>query len=144
MKTHSLSAKAIQNQWFIVDANGVVLGRLASVLAQRLMGKHKADYSAHLSMGDAIVVINAANIKVTGAKLEDKVYYHHTGYPGGIKEIALKDLLAKDPTEVIRHAVKGMLPKNRLQDVRLGNLKIYAGSEHPHEAQKPTKLEITK
>ncbi len=140
MKTYSPKPADITHQWFLVDARGQTLGRLASNLATILQGKHKAGYAAHMNQGDIVVVINAADIKVTGNKLTDKKYYHHTGYPGGIKEISLEKQLAKDPAWVLQHAVAGMLPKNRLAAERLKNLKVYAGSDHAHGGQTPTNL----
>lgn len=143
MKTYSAKPTDVTRAWELVDAKDQTLGRLATAIATRLMGKHKPSYTAHIDTGDTIVVINAAHIKVTGNKLEDKKYYRHSGYPGGIKEISLADQMQKDPTEVIRHAVKGMLPKNRLTDDRLQRLKIYPETEHAHEAQKPKPLTLT-
>lgn len=142
VKTYSAKPKEITHDWYVVDASDQVLGRLASLIAVYLMGKHKPLFTAHLDCGDNVVVINAAKIRVTGNKLEDKKYYHHSGYPGGIKETNLADLLTRDPAEVIRHAVRGMLPKNRLLDDHLARLKIFAGPEHDHAAQSPKALEI--
>ncbi|HSH31393.1 MAG TPA: 50S ribosomal protein L13 [Candidatus Saccharimonadales bacterium] len=142
MKTYSAKPTDVTRAWHLVDASGQTLGRLATIVAVRLQGKHKPIYTAHIDCGDNVVVINAARIHVTGGKLEDKKYYRHSGYPGGIKEINLADQLAKDPTAVIRHAVGGMLPKNRLAADRLNRLKIYATAEHPHQPQAPQKLEI--
>lgn len=142
LKTYTAKLAEINHDWILIDANGQTLGRLSTLIATRLMGKHKPQYSPHLDMGDNIVVINAAKIAVTGNKLEAKKYYHHSGYPGGIKEINLADQLHKHPTRVLEAAVRGMLPKNRLQDVRMARLKLYATSEHPHDPQKPTKLEV--
>ena len=136
-KTYSPKPRDLTADWYLVDADNQVLGRLASQVAQLLMGKHKSSFAPHLNTGDFVVVTNASKIKVTGNKLTDKQYYHHSGYPGGIKQISLEHQLQKDPAEVIRTAVKGMLPKNRLQDDRLNRLKIYASAEHPHAAQKP-------
>lgn len=144
MKTYSPKAAEISHSWYLVDANGQTLGRLSSKLAHVLQGKHKPSYAAHLNSGDIVVVINAANIKVTGNKLEDKKYYHHSGYPGGIKEASLAEKLAKDPAWVIENAVRGMLPKNRLSDIRMANLKVYAGSDHPHAGQQPVELKLDK
>lgn len=142
MKTFSLKAKQHTSKWILIDASGQTLGRLASDIATRLIGKDKPHYTPHMISGDIVVVVNAARIKVTGNKLEDKVYYRHTGYPGGIREITLKDKLEKDPASVITHAVAGMLPKNKLSAEMLKNLKVFAGSEHSHEPQKPTPVEI--
>ncbi len=144
MKTYSAKPSEVTRDWYEVDARGMTLGRLATEVATRLTGKHKPMYTAHIDCGDNVVVINAAHVAVTGNKLEDKKYYHHSGYPGGIKEISMSDQMTKDPTEVIRHAVAGMLPKNKLTDPRLARLKVYAGNEHPHEPQKPKKLELSK
>lgn len=143
VKTYSAKPKDVLHDWYLIDAAGLTLGRLATVLATYLQGKHKAQYTAHIDCGDNLIVINAAQIKVTGNKLTDKKYYHHSGYPGGIKERSLEDQLKRDPTKVIEAAVKGMLPKNRLQDDRLARLKVYATSEHTHAGQKPTALAIT-
>ncbi len=140
MKTYTPKASEITRDWYIVDAKGQTLGRLASQLATVLQGKHKAAYAPHLDSGDIIVVVNAAQIKVTGNKLEDKKYYHHTGYPGGIKEASLGQKMDQDPAWVLRHAVAGMLPKNRLADERLKNLKIYADNDHAHGGQTPKPL----
>jgi len=135
MKTYSLSADAIEKNWVVVDAAGQTLGRLATQVAGLLMGKHKPSYSPHLDMGDFVVVVNAASVKVTGNKLEDKIYFRHTGYMGGIKETALGDMMRKHPDRVIEKAVKGMLPRNKLSKHMFTHLKVYAGAEHPHEAQ---------
>jgi large subunit ribosomal protein L13 len=142
MKTYLTPVKEIEKKWFVVDAEGKVLGRIASEIASRLRGKHKPTYSTFMDNGDCIVVVNAEKVKLTGKKLQDKMYYHHTGYIGGIKGINAEDLLAKKPTELIFKAVKGMLPKNSLGRTQLKKLKVYAGKEHPHEAQQPEKLEL--
>ncbi len=142
MKTSVLKAKSPDAQWYLIDAKGQTLGRLATQIANILMGKHKPNYTPHINSGDVVVVINSAQIKVSGNKVLDKMYYHHTGYPGGIKGQSLKDKLQKDPNSVIEHAVAGMLPKNKLQAVMLKNLKVYATDEHAHDPQKPTLLEI--
>jgi large subunit ribosomal protein L13 len=141
-KTYSPKPTELTHDWYIVDAEGQTLGRLAAELAGRLMGKHKPQYSPHLDCGDNIVVINADKIAVTGNKLADKKYYRHSGYPGGIKETTLGDLMERKPTAALERAVKGMLPKNRLQDDRLARLKLYAGTEHPHAPQTPKPLEF--
>jgi large subunit ribosomal protein L13 len=141
-KTYSPKPTELTHEWYIVDAEGQTLGRLAAELANRLMGKHKPQYSPHLDCGDNIVVINADKIAVTGNKLEAKKYYRHSGYPGGIKETKLGDLMERKPTAALERAVKGMLPKNRLQDARLARLKLYAGTEHPHAPQTPKPLEF--
>lgn len=132
----------VRGDWFLIDAEGKTLGRLATQLAHRLKGKHKADYSPHVNMGDHLVVVNAEKIRVTGNKLADKVYYHHTGYIGGIKSIGLEKLLKEHPERVIEIAVKGMLPKNPLGRAMYRKLKVYAGPNHPHTAQQPQALDI--
>ena len=144
MKTTTISAKAetVKRDWYIVDASNKTLGRLATELARRLRGKHKPIYTQHVDTGDFLVVVNAEKIAVTGNKLDDKMYYHHTGYIGNIKSIALKDLLAKHPERVIEAAVKGMLPKNPLGRAMYRKLKVYAGPNHPHAAQQPLALDI--
>ena len=135
MKTYSLSAKDIEKDWVVVDAAGQILGRLATRVAGLLMGKHKVSYSPHLDMGDYVIVVNATQIKVTGNKLEDKIYYRHTGYMGGLKEENLGTLLARRPERVVELAVRGMLPRNKLAKHVLRHLTVYAGPAHPHEAQ---------
>ncbi len=135
MKTYSLKEKEIEKDWLVVDAAGQTLGRLATRVAGLLMGKHKPAYSRHLDMGDFVVVVNAAQVRVTGKKLRDKVYYRHTGYMGGIKSETLEKLMARRPGRVVELAVRGMLPGNRLGRQLLRHLKIYAGPDHPHEAQ---------
>lgn len=135
MKTFSLRTQDAKASWVEINAEGKTLGRLASEVAVRLMGKDKPSYTAHVVCGDKVIVTNCAKVKVTGNKLTDKMYYSHSGYPGGLKEINLKDLMVKDPTAAVRHAVKGMLPKNKLQAQMLKNLKLYAGAEHNHAAQ---------
>lgn len=142
MKTYSAKPSEVTREWVLIDADGLTLGRLASEVAMRLMGKHKATYTAHIDTGDHIVIINASKIRVTGNKLEDKRYYRHSGYPGGIKERTLAEQMEIDPTQVIKAAVKGMLPKNRLQDDRLIRLKVYPLGEHPHAGQTPKVLEV--
>jgi len=142
MKTYQAKKEELEHQWYLVDAEGKILGRLAAKVADVLRGKTKPTYTPHLDTGDFVVVINAEKVTLTGKKMKDKVYYHHTGYPGGIKEMSAEKLLAKKPTEMIRIAVRGMLPKNSLGRQVLRKLKIYAGPEHPHEAQKPVSLEI--
>jgi len=140
IKTYSPKPTEITHDWYIVDAEGKTLGRLATLVATYLLGKHKVRYSAHLDCGDNVVIINAEKIGVTGAKLEDKMYYRHSGYPGGIKETNLATLLERHPAMALEHAITGMLPKNRLLDDRLRRLKIYAGTEHPHAPQNPKPL----
>lgn len=142
MKTFSAKSEEIQHAWFLVDAKGKVLGRLASEIARRLKGKHKPEYTTHVDTGDCIVVINAGDIRVTGRKAKDKLYHHHSGYPGGLKEESFESLVARRPERVIELAVKGMLPKNPLGRAMLRKLKIYAGATHPHSAQQPEILEI--
>jgi large subunit ribosomal protein L13 len=134
-KTYSLSAKDIDKSWQVIDARGQVLGRLSAEVARLLMGKHKPAYSPHLDMGDFVVIVNADKIRVTGNKLNDKIYYRHTGYMGGLKETVLSDMLEKNPRRVIELSVRGMLPRNRLARHLLRHLKVYAGPDHPHEAQ---------
>jgi large subunit ribosomal protein L13 len=142
MTTVSAKPAEVRRQWYLVDADGKTLGRLASELAHRLRGKHKAQYTPHVDTGDYIVVINAEKVRVTGNKLQDKLYHHHTGYIGNLKTINLEKLLAKTPERVIAHAVKGMMPSNPLGRAMLKKLRVYAGSEHRHQAQQPTPLDI--
>jgi large subunit ribosomal protein L13 len=142
MKTVSANAQTVQRDWYVVDAAGKTLGRLASELATRLRGKHKPVYTPHCDTGDYMIVINAEKIAVTGNKLQDKKYHRATGYVGNLKSISLKDLLAKHPERVIEIAVKGMLPKNPLGRAMYRKLKVYGGSEHPHTAQQPIALDI--
>jgi large subunit ribosomal protein L13 len=143
MKTYVATPKDRERNWLLVDAEGQTLGRLATQIADALRGKRKPTYTPHIDVGDFVVVVNAEKIAVTGDKLREKMYYRHSGYPGGLKKRTLSEMLARRPEEVIRLAVRGMLPKNRLARKQLTKLKIYAGPEHPHKAQKPTKLEIT-
>lgn len=142
MKTFSAKAHEVKRDWFIIDATDKVLGRVATEIARRLRGKHKAEFTPHVDTGDYIVVINAEKITVTGRKFKDKIYYRHTGHPGGIKSISFDKLQDQNPTRIIELAVKGMLPKNVLGREMYRKLKVYAGSEHPHMAQQPKKLEI--
>jgi large subunit ribosomal protein L13 len=142
MSTFMAKKDAVDRDWFLVDAQGKVLGRLAREIAHRLRGKHKTTFTPHTDTGDFVVVINAGKIALTGKKLTDKIYYHHSGFPGGIKAWPAEKLLAKKPNELIRRAVQGMLPKNSLGRQMLRKLKIYAGAKHPHEAQKPHLLEL--
>ncbi len=142
MKTFSAKPHEVKRDWYIVDAEGKTLGRLASELARRLRGKHKPEYTPHVDTGDYIVVVNAEKIHVTGKKLDDKIYYRHTGYIGNLKEKNLRTLLDEHPEQVIELAVKGMLPKNPLGRAMYRKLKVYAGTEHPHTAQQPQALEI--
>jgi large subunit ribosomal protein L13 len=141
-KTYVTKQKDVQREWYVVDAAGKTLGRLATQVAFVLRGKHKPTYSPAVDTGDCVIVINAEKIHVTGRKLDEKKYYRHSGYPGGLKEITLRDQLEKHPTRVIEHAVRGMLPKNRLGRQMLKHLKVYAGPEHPHASQQPQPLEL--
>ena len=142
MKTFVATPENRQRDWYVVDAEGKTLGRLATQLADALRGKRKPEYTPHCDTGDYVVVINAERIKVTGKKLTDKIYYRHTGYPGGIKQRTLQEMLDRRPEEVIRKAVKGMLPKNRLARQQINKLHVYAGPEHPHQAQQPKPMEV--
>ena len=135
MKTYSTRAKDIERQWHVIDASGKTLGRLATQVATLLTGKHKPMYVPHLDTGDYVIVLNAAKIRVTGRKVKQKTYYRHSGYPGGIKAVTYEDMMAAHPTRVIEHAVKGMLPHNRLGRAMFKKLKVYAGDSHPHQAQ---------
>jgi large subunit ribosomal protein L13 len=135
MRTFSLKGGDISRKWLVIDAADQTLGRLAARIARLLRGKHKPTYSPHLEMGDYVIVVNAARVRVTGKKLNDKLYYRHSGYPGGLKSVTLGELMATRPTRVIEAAVRGMLPHNRLGRKLVRNLKVYAGPEHPHEAQ---------
>jgi large subunit ribosomal protein L13 len=141
MKTYQAKKEELDHKWYLVNAEGKVLGRLSTELAKILKGKNKPTYTPHLDTGDFVIVVNAGKVTLTGKKMKDKIYYHHTGYPGGIKEMNAEKLLAKKPTEMIRIAVKGMLPKTSLGRQMLRKLKIYAGPNHPHESQKPIPLE---
>jgi large subunit ribosomal protein L13 len=142
MKTYQATAQDRERGWYFVDAEGKTLGRLATQIANVLRGKHKPTYTPHVDVGDFVIVVNAEKVAVTGNKRETKLYWRHSGYPGGIRSRTLGDLLEKRPEEVIRKAVKGMLPRNRLARQQLRKLKVYAGPEHPHQAQKPEQLEI--
>jgi len=142
MKTYLTPVNEIEKNWYVVNAEDKVLGRLATEIALRLRGKHKPSFSTFIDNGDFIVVTNAEKIKLTGNKWDNKKYYHHTGYIGGIKEASAKELMEKHPTEILMKAVKGMLPKNKLGRAQLKKLKVYAGGEHPHEAQQPVELDI--
>ena len=141
-KTWNAKPGEIDRRWYLVDAEGKTLGRLATQIADTLRGKGKPQYTPHVDTGDFVVVVNADKIAVTGKKLDEKIYYRHSGYPGGLKSRTLREQLDRRPTEVLRMAVKGMLPKNRLARQQINKLKIYAGAEHPHEAQKPEPLEV--
>ncbi len=142
MKTFSANPQTVRRDWFVVDASGKTLGRLATEVARRLRGKHKPEFTPHVDTGDYIVVVNAKAVHVTGNKRSDKMYHHHTGYIGNLKSASLDKMLEKSPEEVIRLAVKGMLPKNSLGRQMIRKLKIFAGPEHKHEAQQPQPLEI--
>ncbi|VAX07532.1 LSU ribosomal protein L13p (L13Ae) [hydrothermal vent metagenome] len=142
MTTVSTKPAEVRRDWYLVDAADKTLGRLASRIAHRLRGKHKPEYTPHVDTGDYIVVVNAEKIHVTGNKMKDKIYYHHTGYVGNLKSISLEKLLAKAPERVIQAAVKGMLPKNSLGRAMYSKLRVYAGPEHGHAAQQPTPLDI--
>lgn len=142
MKTYSAKPQDIQHDWYVVDATDLVLGRMAAAVAHRLRGKHKAIYTPHMDTGDFIVIINADKIRVTGNKAEDKVYYRHTGYPGGIYSRTFTEMKNKFPERLIEKAVKGMLPKGPLGYAMLKKLKVYAGAEHPHSAQQPNVLDL--
>lgn len=142
MKTYSAKPSDLKKDWFVVDAENKVLGRLATEVARRLKGKHKPEYTPHIDTGDNIIVINADKVRVTGNKTTDKKYYRHTGYPGGLRSISFEKLQAHKPEQIIELAVKGMLPKNPLGREMYRKLKVYAGGEHPHTAQQPKVLEI--
>jgi len=141
MKTYSAKQGEVTREWYLVDAEGKTLGRLATQIADTLRGKRKPQYTPHVDTGDFVIVVNAEKIQVTGNKLDQKRYYRHSGYPGGLRSRTLREQLERRPTEVLRVAVKGMLPKNRLARQQITKLKIYAGPEHPHEAQNPRPLE---
>lgn len=142
MKTYVPKPGSVERLWYIVDAEGQTLGRLASQIAAVLRGKHKPQYSPAVDVGDYVIVLNAEKIRVTGRKMEQKKYYRHSGYPGGLREITLADQLARYPTRVVKAAVRGMLPRTRLGRKQFKKLKVYAGPEHPHEAQRPKLLEL--
>lgn len=142
MKTFSAKPAEVRREWYLIDATDKTLGRLATEIARRLRGKHKAEYTPSVDTGDYIVVVNAEKVRVTGRKFTDKTYYHHTGYPGGIKSTSFKDMVATHPERIIEIAVKGMLPKNPLGRAMYRKLKVYAGSEHMHAAQQPKPLEV--
>ena len=142
MKTYQANAQDRERDWYVVDATGKTLGRLATQIADVLRGKRKPTYTPHVDVGDFVIVINAEKIAVTGKKREDKRYYRHSGYPGGLRSRTFEEMIARRPEEVLRLAVKGMIPRNRLGRQQLRKLKVYAGPEHPHQAQKPETLEI--
>lgn len=142
MKTFSAKPETVKRDWYVVDANGLTLGRLATELARRLRGKHKAEYTPHVDTGDYIVVVNADKVRVTGNKAKDKMYYRHTGYIGGIKSMSFNQMIDHAPERVIQLAVKGMLPKGPLGRAMQAKLKVYAGEAHPHAAQQPQELKL--
>jgi large subunit ribosomal protein L13 len=142
MKTFVANPETRQRDWYVVDAEGKTLGRLATRIADTLRGKHKPEYTPHIDTGDFVIVINAEKVAVTGNKLRDKRYWRHSGYPGGIRSRTLGEMLERRPEEVVRKAVRGMLPRNRLARKQLTKLKIYAGPDHPHAAQQPTEMEV--
>lgn len=144
MKTYFATSENTEQKWYVVDASGKVLGRLATQIAKVLRGKNKPEFTPHADAGDHVIVVNASQIKVTGKKESDKVYYSHSGYPGGIKEITFDKMMQKDPTRILEIAVKGMMPKNPLGRAMLRKLKVYAGAEHPHVAQQPVEINLDK
>ncbi len=142
MKTYSAKPTDVTRKWHVIDASDATLGRIASIAAQLLTGKGKPSFTKHIDTGDYVIIVNTDNLVVTGNKMETKMYYRHSGYPGGLKEAPLKDKMAQDSTQVLIKAIRGMLPVNKLRDGRLERLKVYAGTEHNHEAQKPVKFAI--
>lgn len=142
MKTYSAKPGAVPQEWLLVDAAGQTLGRMASAIAARLRGKHKAEYTPHVDTGDYVVVINAEKLQVTGRKATDKLYHSHSGHPGGLRTLSFEQLMARSPEKVVGLAVKGMLPRTPLGRAMLRKLKVYAGAEHPHGAQRPKALEL--
>jgi large subunit ribosomal protein L13 len=145
MKTYSAKASEIEKKWVVIDASGLVVGRLASIIAMRLRGKHKATYTPHMDCGDNVIVVNASKVLLTGKKLKDKVYYHHTGYIGGIKERTAGAIMAgKHPERVLEKAVERMVPRGPLGRRQMASLRVYAGAEHPHAAQSPETLDVAK
>lgn len=142
MATYTPKKSEIERTWHLVDAEGLVLGRMATEIAKILRGKHKATFAPHIDTGDHVIVINADKVVLTSGKAERKIVYRHTGFPGGIRSDSYQDLLAKKPAEIVRQSIRGMLPKNRLGRQQLSKLQVYAGPSHPHQAQKPIKLEI--
>ena len=142
MKTYSAKPADVTRKWYLIDASEAPLGRVATRVATLLTGKEKPMFTQHIDCGDYVVIVNAGNIQVTGNKMAAKMYYHHSHFPGGLKEETLTEKMAKDPTHALFHAVRGMLPVNKLRDDRLARLKIYAGAEHQHEAQKPEKISV--
>jgi large subunit ribosomal protein L13 len=144
MKTISAKAEEVQRDWYVIDAQGQTLGRLATQVATVLRGKHKPSYTPHVDCGDYVIIVNAEKVHVTGQKMNQKMYYRHSGYPGGLKSISLRDQLKKFPDRVLEAAIRGMLPKNRLGRQMFKKLKVYAGPAHPHQAQQPKELSIGK
>jgi large subunit ribosomal protein L13 len=142
MRTISANKETAQNDWYVIDAEGKILGRMATEIARRLRGKHKAEYTPHVDTGDYIVVVNAEKVAVTGKKATDKMYYRHTGYPGGLKTRSFNEMIEKAPEDVIKLAVKGMLPRTPLGRAMMRKLKIYTGAQHPHGAQNPAELNL--
>lgn len=140
MKTYSQKSSEISREWYLIDASTLPLGKLAVVIADKLMGKSKVTYTPHIDNGDYVVVVNAKDLKVTDNKMTDKSYYRHSGYPGGLKELSLAEVIEKDPARAIMEAVKGMLPKNKLQAERLKRLRVFPGAEHAHTAQNPKEI----
>lgn len=141
-KTISANAATVQKEWLLVDAENMVLGRLATKVAVMLRGKHKPSFTPHVDCGDYVIVINADKVKLTGQKWDDKEYIHHTGFPGGQRTFTAKQMLKKKPESIVEHAIKGMLPKNRLGSELFRNLKVYTGAEHPHQAQNPRLIDL--
>jgi large subunit ribosomal protein L13 len=142
MKTYSAKPADVTRKWYVIDASETTLGRVATRVATLLTGKEKPSFTKHIDVGDYVIVINAKDVKMTGNKMDTKMYYRHSGYPGGLTETVMRDVMEKDPTKVVHHAVRGMLPVNKLRDARLDRLKIYAGAEHNHEAQKPKTISL--
>ncbi|NIV30733.1 MAG: 50S ribosomal protein L13 [Anaerolineae bacterium] len=142
MRTFTQKKEEIERDWYVVDAEGETLGRLASRIAPILKGKHKPIYTPHLDCGDFVIIVNAEKVRVTGRKLDQKLYHRHSGYPGGLKSISLRDQLDKHPERVLQAAIRGMLPKNKLGRRMIKKLKVYAGDSHPHQAQQPKPLEL--
>jgi large subunit ribosomal protein L13 len=141
-KTYTLKPSEITREWVILDASEAPLGRVASAAAKRLIGKHKPTYTAHIDGGDYVIITHASDLVVTGDKAENKIYYRYSGFPSGLTETSLKAQMVKDPVKILESAIRGMLPKNKLQDERLKRLKIFAGAEHPHAPQKPIKIGV--
>ncbi len=142
MSTYFPKKGEVPRNWYLVDAEGKTLGRLATEVSRVLMGKHKPEYTPHVQTGDFVVVVNAEKVSLTGNKWTDKIYYHHSQYPGGLKETMAKDVMARRPTRMIEHAVRGMLPKNRIGDRLIRKMKVYAGDKHPHAAQQPAPFPV--